>query len=440
MRIRKGGLVTARMRVSVDTWLPARMEMKVCGDDEVWLYEDWQHPTDRRLPPHPAVTTLKGSTGGTQIFRVEGVRANAGVSDAWYAKPTGGILENGGLVRFDARETAEARVEKAASSHVLVRPKIDGKDVGPFILDTGASGMVISTQAAEKLGLRPFGEVFVSGVAGKVPSRFRRANELTLGPITMDRPVFMEMDVGGIVSGSAEPVAGIVGFDAFKSAIVEVGPGGFPVRFFDPATFEAPESWTWLPLLMVSNVPHVAADVAGIAEPQIFMIDSGAGGADCIFHARAVEELNLRRLLPPGKSRASSRVRGVGGSSGESSGATRAYRGRLEWISLRSKLPGDSWGGGGGSAYAAAAANVETTGGDAGTLVAEDPHGSGGGRFVDLNVLLASDNGFDLSEHSCGLICANALNTRRVVYDVPNRRVALLVDGVDERVPAGGVM
>ena len=54
-----------------------------------------------------------------------------------------------------------------------------------------------------------------------------------------------------------------------------------------------------------------------------------------------------------------------------------------------------------------------------------------GGRFEKLNVLLAADAGFDLSEHSVGLICANALNTRRVVYDVPNRRVALLVDGVD---------
>jgi hypothetical protein len=52
---------------------------------------------------------------------------------------------------------------------------------------------------------------------------------------------------------------------------------------------------------MVSNVPHVAASFAGAPEgpPQIFMIDSGAGGADLIFHARAVEELGLERLLPP---------------------------------------------------------------------------------------------------------------------------------------------
>ena len=55
-------------------------------------------------------------------------------------------------------------------------------------------------------------------------------------------------------------------------------------------------------------------------------------------------------------------------------------------------------------------------------------------------MLLASDAGFDLSEHSCGLICANALNSRRVVYDLPNRRIELLEDGVDEPVPCEGLL
>ena len=66
--------------------------------------------------------------------------------------------------------------------------------------------------------------------------------------------------------------------------------------------------------------------------------------------------------------------------------------------------------------------------------------GAMGGRFDTLDVLLASDAGFDLSEHSCGLICANALNSRRVVYDLPNRRIALLKDGVDEPVPCEGLL
>ena len=153
------------------------------------------------------MTTLRGATGGVQTFRVTSTRANSGVKPEWYVKPgsaaagdyknnDNGGDNNRGSVRFDVSGGgggggAEVRVEKARSSHVLVRPLINGIDVGPFILDTGASGLVISKNAAEKLRLRAFGEVFVSGVAGKVPCQFRRADTLSLGPVIIDDPVFM---------------------------------------------------------------------------------------------------------------------------------------------------------------------------------------------------------------------------------------------------------
>lgn len=466
-RVRDGGVIVARIFVSTREWTPTRMTVRVCGDEERWVFQNWNahtrsgtaHRTNRvegangadGASPglvYPGKTTLTGASGGKQEFRVGGVRPNAGASAAFFRTPATPIgtpgrhpdrvsstpsRANRGGVTFDPRLPPEVCVERARSSHVLVRPEIDGVDVGPFILDTGASGLVITGRAAETLGLRAFGEVFVSGVAGKVPCRFRRAGSLTLGPVTVDAPVFMEMDVGGIVSGASEPVAGIVGFDAFKSAVLEVGPGGSPVRLYDPTTFVAPAAWRWRSLLMVSNVPHVAADFAGApnGEARVFMIDSGAGGADCIFHARAVEELGLRRLLPPadgGGARSSSRVRGVGGSGGESSGATRAYRGKLEWLRLRET--GESGTGSG---------TGEETSAESSTSTSTSTPKLDGGLFENLSVLLAADAGFDLSEHSCGLICANALNSRRVVYDVPNRRVALLVDGVDPK-PCEGVL
>lgn len=472
IRLRAGGLIVASMYVDTREWLPTRMRMRVCGDDESWSYEDWKNVGATRgdasgdnAKPYPALTTLKGAAGGTQTFRTDGARANSGVGPGYYRRPgtlPGDALgrpervdpgagpgpspnrfDNAGSVRFDARKRPEVNIEEARSSHVLVRPLIDGVDVGPFILDTGASGLVISGAAAERLNLRSFGEVWVSGVAGKVPCNFRRGKTLELGPITIDAPVFMEMSVGGIVSGSSEPVAGIVGFDVFKSAVLEVGPGGAPVRLYDPKAFVPPVTWDWKPLLMVSNVPHVAADFAGAprGKPQIFMIDSGAGGADCIFHARAVRDMNLEKLLP-GTKRASSRVRGVGGSGGESSGATRAYRGSLDWLELCSELPCGIRGGGFGcwnglAEGASGGDDYEETVGD---VWARAGTGATGGRFDKLDVLLASDAGFDLSEHSCGLICANALNSRRVVYDLPNRRMALLKDGVDEPVPCEGLL
>jgi predicted aspartyl protease len=40
-----------------------------------------------------------------------------------------------------------------------VLPLLDGRPVGYFIFDTGASGFVIDPAAAEQLGLEAFGEL-----------------------------------------------------------------------------------------------------------------------------------------------------------------------------------------------------------------------------------------------------------------------------------------
>jgi len=519
----RDGLLRAVIAIDKETHLPARMTARVCGDEERWTFAEWAPLSDFASFQNgsdtgdacesgamvPGLTVLEGSAGGKQTFRVTGARRNSGVTEkrkeTFYraprrsaetkpltqkktatdktsnetgdASPARASPRNAGGVSFVEGVAPEVVIERARSSHVLVRPLIDGIDVGPFILDTGASGLVITKAAAEKLAAcASFGEVFVSGVSGKVPCRFRRASELRLGPLLVDRPVFMEMALGGIVSGAADPVAGIVGFDAFKSAVVEVGPGGAPVRIYDPSTFKAHEKWAWHEIALVSNVPHAYATFSTVARDTtrdttldddddaspvtttvnddgtrgdtdrsrsrssvsgVFMIDSGAGGADAIFHKRAVDTLGLRSILPPppaGGARGTSRVRGVGGSDGESSGATRAYRGELEWLELVSNSEQQTAANGSSARRDEDVEDVWTSVSPFGRKNEENEESvclGSGGRFERLDVLLAADAGFDLSEHSVGLICANALNTRRVVYDVPNRRVALLVDGVD---------
>ncbi len=52
--------------------------------------------------------------------------------------------------------------------HVLVKPQVNGQLAGWFILDTGASGLVIERDAADRMGLSSFGEVYVAGVGRKV--------------------------------------------------------------------------------------------------------------------------------------------------------------------------------------------------------------------------------------------------------------------------------
>ena len=388
----KGGRVTSVLTLDATTWRPKKLAVAVCGAEDVWTFEDWK--TSACGVVYAGTTTLYGTNGGTQEFIAHGVAAGRGKEgQAVFKKPT----TPSPTVAFDANVSSEIEVIRASSSHVLVEPTIDEKNAGPFILDTGASGLVVTPRAAKTLGLRAFGEVYVSGVSGRVPCRFQRGQVLKLGPLTLKRPVFMEMGLDGIVSGASKPIAGIIGFDVFKSAILSVSESGDRVNIYDCNDASAvDEKWAWQQLRLVSNVPHVSATFSGVNDshkttPRIFMIDSGAGGADVIFHSKAVEEMGLDSLLAPDGRRTSSRVRGVSGANGESGGQTLTYRTTMDWLQL---------------------ADTDADG---------EPV-----RFENVDTLLASGEGFSLSEHSCGMICARLLGKRQIVYDVSRRRIAFV--------------
>ncbi len=70
---------------------------------------------------------------------------------------------------------------------------------------------MITKAAADKLGLERFGDLHVSGVGASVTSRFCQATSIQIGPMTMAKPLFMEMDISGLVSGAPGEIIGILG-------------------------------------------------------------------------------------------------------------------------------------------------------------------------------------------------------------------------------------
>jgi predicted aspartyl protease len=104
------------------------------------------------------------------------------------------------------------------SGHVVVPVDLNDEFAGHFLLDTGASGLVIDAKVAQRLGLEGFGEVYVSGLGGNTKSQFRRARTIRVGAMTVENPVLMELPVAPIVSPSAETgeIAGILGYDFFR--------------------------------------------------------------------------------------------------------------------------------------------------------------------------------------------------------------------------------
>jgi len=377
------GKVTGTVLLDGTTLHPRELHLPVCGDKEKWHYQEWESLlSDVRFPKE---SVHVASAGGTHNFVVESSEYAAPNSDALlYRIPVVPPVPHGTSYSTDDAWVVPAW--RSASGHVLVKPKIDGKEVGLFILDTGASGFVVEPSTADKLGMTSFGELFVAGVGGKVKCQFRQARHFALGHVELEAPLFMEMFLTGVVQGAPEPVVGIVGYDVFRRAVIEVPAAtassgkSIDLRMHVPQEYISPPELDdkWVDLHLVSGVPHVPAHFAGAAEdhPQLFMLDSGAGGVGAMFHHRGVEELNLLDLLTD---TTSTHVRGVGG---EGVMGMKVDRGRLTWLQL-----GDE-------------------------------------RFEEVESLFASGGGLDLSLHTCGMLCGDLLAECAVVFDYPRKRIA----------------
>jgi hypothetical protein len=331
---------------------------------------------------------------------------------------------------------------RTPSGHLLVRPSINGRSPsGYFLLDTGASGFVVEPGAADAAGMAAFGEVHVIGMAGKVASRFRRAESFQLGPLLVRRPAMMEMRCSGLVRGAPGPVVGIVGADVFRRAVVDIppqGPWGAPQAAPSPAeadeilgpaaalafsmsasgsaaqsaaagecaiALHSPEGGAadalvpaaaWLPVVTLSGLPFLRvcleAEVGrgqggqgrGRRHSTLLMLDTGAGGMGVMANAACAEALGL---LGGSGGGATTKILGVGGDPSQG-------------MALRSTT----------------LSRVEVAG--------------GGGAFAGVRCLFApaagAGGGIELSHYAGGILCGEPLGRGRLVMDLARGRAALV--------------
>src|SRR5262249_3812475 len=194
--------------------------------------------------------------------------------------------------RFHPGVPSEVAVERLPlpNAFLIVRPEIDGRAIGAFIFDTGAGANVISPRAALTLGLPTIGASRVGLRAGASSGTVRQAQSMQLGPITIDRPAFVEMDLDPLSAISGVEIVGIVGYDVLRRSIVEIEVAAPRLAIFDPATPQD-ESAPWQPIVVYRN--HVYASARFEGHEGWFRLDTGAPQVPIIFNGPAVERLSL---------------------------------------------------------------------------------------------------------------------------------------------------
>jgi hypothetical protein len=197
---------------------------------------------------------------------------------------------------FDSTLPAALEVKKATSGHLLVRAKVNGKDVGWFILDSGAGSNILTTRVVKELALEEFGALPALGVGGSVKSSFSRPASLTLGPLTIQNPLVVGFDLSFLDGPLGAPIAGIIGYGTFYRSVVEMDLETPQVALFDPKQY--PQNRVhdrWQKLYQTSRVSCVDAEFEG--HRGIFRLDTGAPGMVTI-HAPAVEQFKLLEDRP----------------------------------------------------------------------------------------------------------------------------------------------
>ena len=193
-----GGLRTARLLLDAEA-RPVRCE--VPGVLEVHALElgDWGERGGRMLPG--ILTEYRGAATAS-VMRFE----RAGTTDGG-ARFLCQAPESQEAASFDSEAPSSLEVRRANTGHILVHPRLDGRDVGWFVFDTGAAVSVIDPDVAERAGMQAFGHTTIGGAGSESHEvSLREGGSLTLGPLTLPRVVFLEYELDGIGRGIGEEI------------------------------------------------------------------------------------------------------------------------------------------------------------------------------------------------------------------------------------------
>eukprot|EP00879_Flechtneria_rotunda_P012438 GHRR01012988.1.p1 GENE.GHRR01012988.1~~GHRR01012988.1.p1 ORF type:complete len:950 (+),score=433.73 GHRR01012988.1:1099-3948(+) len=161
---------------------------------------------------------------------------------------------------------------------------------------------------------------------------------------------------------------------------------------------ELEKGYVWQDLHMIASLPHVELEfvipATGRRVKSLFMVDTGAGGTEVMFHSRATRELGLVEKENAGKAAEASAdwVHGVG----------EASKGKQHRVAVKSgKLPEMVVRGQGGS-------NLCTK-----AMLA----------LQDVRAVFCKSGGLDISLYSAGMVCVDLLSRTQVVLDYPNKKI-----------------
>lgn len=370
--------VVAHIRVNKNTWLPVGMTFGQGRLGRGWDFLNWQKSMPNRSLKLPMLSIRLSSTT-RESFEVVKAASDTEEKDPVYLFPSSMMRPRSNdrypRLELDRSCPPSVQMNRSRTGHYVIRPLINGREAGNFIVDTGTGTLAITQRMARQLGLSTFGEVHATSISGghTLSTRFSRGSSFQLGPLLIKDPVFVQIGIDKLLKDAE----GLCGFDIFYDSIVEMSHRDRTLSLYDPASYEASpqgRALQWQKMYLYDRVPHMLAKING--REVLLMLDTGAAGPGLMFPSSAVQGFDDQQTADMPAT--------IG-------------RGRQLYVSH------------------ADYGNVQS-------------FEIGGCSFTDLTAMVPNKSGqqMGLSGYCAGVVCAEMLKNFTIVLDYANGRIAFI--------------
>lgn len=255
------GLVERRYYDAANYLLDRLERVDYDGHKRTWTYGDYAAIEGRSISRSITFAIDGKVQSRSQLLKFERIGPNSVRLAIPASKP---------LFDLGARDSVEIPAQ-FTDDGVIVRVGINGRGLD-FMLDSGASNIVLDPQVARELGMSSSGSVMVS-FAGDYTIADSRAPDLTIGDLRASNVAVSTADFQW--QGEGRKIVGLLGADFIGSGVLEVNfekkrlllhrsvPDGL-----------AAQGWSALPLRLDWQVPLVKAAFSG--RQGYFIADLGA--------------------------------------------------------------------------------------------------------------------------------------------------------------------
>ncbi len=305
--------VTGIIQIDAKTWLPIQSSLK---EESQKVTKKWSGMMEFNGIKFPKTHQSFSAHDSVETTTIESIQA----APAFVVSPYAPLVSSPTDVAFDEKLPAELEVMRAKTGHLLVKPKVNGKDVGWFIFDSGAGATCLDTKLIRELELEQFGELPAIGVGGTVKTRFSKPDSISLGRATFKDPTVIGLDLAFLSGPMGAKIAGVIGYGVFHRCVVELDMEKNTIALFNPNTYDQNRVQNrWQKLYQTARIACVEAEFEG--HKGIFKLDSGAAGSTVALHAPTVEKFKLLE----GRDTTETLAGGVGGNVSAKSGKLKYF-------------------------------------------------------------------------------------------------------------------